>query len=147
MDNNSTDELMSEPTTNERSQSLVFRGTRENIPPDIWIKATMRAEKRRVPSEQGPHDVIGNITPIFMTVSPPTTILSQWPLSSGLSSKASHPRLDCMILRQALFMLGQGLVLQILLHYPCMRKRGMSCGILLERKISSWGLIAWWLWT
>jgi len=68
MDNNSTDELMSEPTTNEKSQSSVFKGNRENIPPDIWIEATIRAKKRRVPSEQGPHDVIGNITLIFMTV-------------------------------------------------------------------------------
>lgn len=51
MDNNSTDELMFEPITNGRSQSSFFRGKRENIPPDILIKATMRAKKRRVPSK------------------------------------------------------------------------------------------------
>jgi hypothetical protein len=53
MDNNSTDELMSEPTTNERSQSSVFRGKRENIPPDILIEATMRAKREECPQNKG----------------------------------------------------------------------------------------------
>ncbi|KAL9379795.1 hypothetical protein Peur_028277 [Populus x canadensis] len=68
-------EPISEPTTVGGSRSPIFRGRRENVSLDIFLKVTRRAKDniKRMCTSQWPYVVSGVVTPTLVTMSPSLT--------------------------------------------------------------------------